>query len=305
MPWSGPRPVVEKESPGPVLVLFSIDGSGLDDPVLLRPDRIHQVVARAKVDDWPSSAEALEVDLIGTLSPEMFDAGRLEIAPPDLEASSWLTIKGDLDPKAPPIRYVVKSRYRMEDGSYKSAAVVGHPDIRFKTFDSATALPRSLPTMALRLQEMIAELDQRIPHLAPADRNACFTLLESLCRYASLNVQQSLLKGLERVREDAFQADLKRHFVADPEIGARIWEGKRSGGGITDLGLESVVLELKVSEKPIGVDDAGGFLGQPAHYAAGGDRQVSILCILDDSPKEAPPGVLANGWVGTYRSCTD
>jgi hypothetical protein len=49
-------------------------------------------------------------------------------------------------------------------------------------------------------------------------------------------------------------------------------------------------------------------MSQPEHYAADRDSQISVLVILDDSPKSEPPGVLANymGWLRpSLRGLTD
>ena len=132
------------------------------------------------------------------------------------------------------------------------------------------------------------------------DRADFFTLFESLLRFAHRALYDRRLAAEVRMPEAEFQRDLRGHLQADPSIGARHWEAPRLGGGITDLGLGKIVLELKVEhDKPVTLESAAAYMSQPAQYAAGVDRQVSILCILDDSEKTSPPGSLANymGWL--------
>ena len=71
-------------------------------------------------------------------------------------------------------------------------------------------------------------------------------------------------------------------------------------GGLTDLVLGDVVLELKVEkESAISLDAVRArYVSQPTQYASAGDCQVSLLAVLDVSPKRAPAGVMGNemGW---------
>ena len=58
---------------------------------------------------------------------------------------------------------------------------------------------------------------------------------------------------------------------------------------------DGLVCELKVERsKPVSLEDAASYLGQPVQYGSGKQKQLSLLCILDMSPKELPPGILAN-----------
>jgi hypothetical protein len=98
--------------------------------------------------------------------------------------------------------------------------------------------------------------------------------------------------------EAAFQRRLKGFLRADPSIGARLQEAPRAAGGITDLMLGETVLELKVEPNdPVSLDAAWRYLGQPATYAGSRDRVVSILGILDESPKNSRH---ARGPIGHY-----
>lgn len=67
----------------------------------------------------------------------------------------------------------------------------------------------------------------------------------------------------------------------DHRIGRRIQEGDELGGGETDLVLEHVVNELKVSRTPVDFESAQRFIRQPTQYASAGDCPISVLTILD------------------------
>jgi hypothetical protein len=60
-------------------------------------------------------------------------------------------------------------------------------------------------------------------------------------------------------------------------------------------------MELKAeTDTPLSLDQASArFTNQPTQYASADDSQVSLLAVLDASPKRAPAGVMGNelAWV--------
>jgi hypothetical protein len=110
-------------------------------------------------------------------------------------------------------------------------------------------------------------------------------------RFAALANECPDLRGLDEL---GFQAKLKQWFVADRYIGLRVKEAAKLGSGTTDLVLERIVDELKISRNPIDIDNADRFVRQPTQYASAGDSAISVLTILDDSPKSEAPGVQGN-----------
>ncbi len=58
---------------------------------------------------------------------------------------------------------------------------------------------------------------------------------------------------------------------------------------------DGVTCELKVKPtRVVALEQARNYLGQPVQYESGTQRQLSLLCILDMSAKDLPPGILAN-----------
>jgi hypothetical protein len=280
--------------PLPVLVLLSIDSQPIQSPVAIHPHHIYELRVSSKVSHWPNKADSLVIDFIGTLSRQLIELGSVELGRNDLTSNTNLMIRGELA-RGRTEAFHVRAAFKLMDGSLEPVKVVGHPRLTIATFDHATAIPINLPTAQLKLQEMLATLDAKLPHLPRDDRRDLFTLLESLLRYSNRAMQDRLLANQPQILEADFQRDLKSHFYADPNIGARLWEAPKQGGGITDLGLGEVVLELKVEHgKHVTMPDAVGYMSQPTQYASAKDRQVSILCILDDSEKSSPPGVIGN-----------
>jgi hypothetical protein len=89
-----------------------------------------------------------------------------------------------------------------------------------------------------------------------------------------------------------------------PELGGRVAKHAWQGSAPTDLLHGGVVAELKVEkDTPVMLENASRYLAQATQYASAGQRQLSILAILDMTPMTAAPGVLANTMDGSSPSC--
>jgi hypothetical protein len=283
----------------PILVLLTLENEPIQSPLVVRPNQLYKLQVETRTFQTPTGADAIAIEFVSVLPTSVLELQSVRITLPGTNATTYLQLKGALQTGRSE-EIVVRAAYLKNGERLDRAAIVGNPRFKIATFDSASAMPRDLPVVGLKLLEMLHELDAKIPGLLPEDRSDFFTLFESLLRFAHRALYDRRLGAQARISEAEFQRELRAHLQADPSIGARHWEGPRLGGGISDLGLGKIVLELKVEhDKPVTLEAAADYMNQPAHYAAGVDRQVSILCILDDSEKTNPPGSAANhiGWL--------
>jgi len=294
-------PERSEETPvvAPILVLLSLDNEPIQSPLVVRPNQLYKLQIATRSSRLPTDADAIAIDFVSVLPTSALELQPARISLPETTATTYLQLKGSL-PNGLSEEIVLRAAYLIKGERLCTAAIVGNPRFKVATFDSGSAIPRDLPVVAQKLLEMLHELDAKIPRLLPDDRADFFTLFESLLRFAHRALYDRRLAGKARISEADFQRELRAHLEADPSIGPRHWEAPRLAGGISDLGLGRIVLELKVEhDKPVTLETAAVYMSQPAHYAAGRDCQVSILCILDDSEKTSPPGSLANymGWL--------
>jgi hypothetical protein len=283
----------------PILVLLSLDNEPIQSPLVVRPNQLYKLQIATRSSQLPTDADTIAIDFVSVLPASALELQPARISLPETTATTYLQLKGML-PNGLSEEIVLRATYLGEGERLCKADIVGNPRFKVATFDSGSAMPRDLPVVAQKLLAMLHELDAKIPRLLPDDRADFFTLFESLLRFAHRALYDRRLAAQVRIPEADFQRELRAHLQADPSIGARHWEAQRLAGGISDLGLGKIILELKVEhDKPVTPETAAAYMSQPAHYAAGLDRQVSILCILDDSEKTSPPGSLANymGWL--------
>lgn len=106
--------------------------------------------------------------------------------------------------------------------------------------------------------------------------------------------QKKYRRGV-RVTERTFHNDLYQGLLADPELGGRVERGSPLALGFLDVRHDGITAELKVERTtPVTRDSAPKYIGQPTQYAGADGARLSILAILDMSPKLLPIGTPEN-----------
>lgn len=138
-----------------------------------------------------------------------------------------------------------------------------------------------------RLLEIRDALRQR-PLVTPEDVTNTLTVLAALGNLAGQAVQDHYFP--EPMDERAFQTRVRGYLRQRPEIGSKMEEHPRAGAGETDLSFNRIRIELKSeNDGPLGLAECQRYVGQTSSYAAGSDKRVAVLCVLDGSRKVGPP----------------
>lgn len=86
--------------------------------------------------------------------------------------------------------------------------------------------------------------------------------------------------------EAQFQESVRTRLRANPSIGSKLEEHPHAGGGITDLSLNRVRLELKVDPKDVSLDEAMESYGQQtAQYAVQWAVTGEARCLQSSAPR--------------------
>ena len=281
-----------------VALLIRLDGEPAMRPTLLRPGAMHQFRVEARVNEWPTGADRLEVTFLTVQPRDYLFASNVTFAPDTLEQPLEIRVAGERPQNAPPLSLTARAIFRRGSDPIDTH-LAGNTTLELTTFDPGTATPLSMPHTARRLQHMMSEVQNRLPHLDTKDHRDIRLLLEGVLRYGHTALDERLPEQNE-VDEKWFQRQLRSFLSADQQIGTRLARGRGRAGGTTDLELGNIVLELKVEKnQPVSLQRAKHrFVNQPTQYASAGDSPVSLLVVLDASPKRAPAGVMGNdiGW---------
>lgn len=214
-----------------------------------------------------------------------------------LSASSSLSVSFTLPAGAPPQAFPIAARFT-GPGMDEVLPVAGHSELRLRPFDATTDVLTRRP----QLDERIVRLYSVLHHM---DLNS--DDVQAFCRLYTAIVDKAVDMQFDRayrkgahVTERAFHNDLFSRLLSDPSLGARVQRGNRTAGGFLNIIHDRINAELKVAKQTaVTVETSHKYLGQPADYAADTGSQLSILVVLDMSPKKTPPGVLENylGWM--------
>lgn len=290
--------------PASAAILIRFNGEPVLRPAVVKPFALHQFEVEARVAEWPEATDELELSFLSVHPREFLQASSVRFTPDALRQPLEIRVEGERPPNHPPLSLTARAQFR-SGGESRPARLAGNTTLELVTFDPGTATPLNMPTAALRLQSMMSELSNALPNLTTDDRRDVRLLLEGVLRYAHVLLDDRLAVATD-VDEAWFQSELRTFLQADPSIGARLSERTGRAGGITDLGLGHIVLELKAeTSSPITLSKASDqYTGQPTQYASAGDAQVSLVAVLDASEKRAPAGVMGNELAWVYPSTT-
>lgn len=285
------------------VVLASLDGRLITGPEVLRDSRVYDLSLRVLTGEWPEWAERLDAELITRLTPA-------EITVPEF---TWKkhehTEDGETYQQAGPVvlRFALAAgqsavplmlhltwRGRI-DGTPMSQRldVSGHRELRLRPYDES----RDRATNSPVFDERLLALYDRLARAGYDDHQlqAFCRLMTSICRAGlSMTWERRYRRGT-KVTEKQFHDELHKRLVADPELAGRVERGRPLALGYLDVRHDGITAELKVERKvPVTRISTPKYVGQPTQYAAADGARLSILTILDMSPKVLPIGTPEN-----------
>ena len=305
---SAPRSAKTRESAPPeprAAVIVVIAGSPVTYSQGVTAGQVHDVEVEARVLDWPEELQRLVVRFLTRWPKTAIEVTDVVIKRPSkATAGVWAGIgsghlvlhAGAADPLTP-ITLAVDAEVTGEAGA-RPIPVLGQSELTLRVVDPASDVLTGAPVVDTRVLKMLAEL--REAGIAPSEQPALGRFFGAIARAGvRIVAEREFPAGSSPVEAD-FQRELLKRVAMAPELGGRVQKHAWQGGGPTDLIHDGVVAELKIEKgTPVTLESAKDYLGQATQYASAGQRQLSILAILDMTPMDSPPGVLANmmGWL--------
>jgi hypothetical protein len=293
------------DAPNPRVVLLpSIDGSPITAAHVLTPNQVHDLQVEVRVLDWPADSEQLILRLLSRWPASAVEVTEISIARPAKEiegvrtgrGSSHLVLHAAAADPLTPINFNIEGQFIGQDT--RTARLLGHRELSVRTFDQEKDVITGAPVLDERILAMLAEL--RDEGIAPDEQPAFGRFLAAVARAGMRIMAEREFPEGSNPKESEFQREMLKRLAMATELEGRISEHAWQGGGETDLAHDGVIAELKVEKlKAVTLEGSTKYLAQTTHYASAGQRQLSIMVILDMTAKETPPGVLANsiGWL--------
>ncbi|WP_374152849.1 hypothetical protein [Pseudarthrobacter sp. WHRI 8279] len=288
----------------PVAVaLLSLDHHLVTGPEVLRRGRVYELSARVQAGEWPTWATRLDGELLSHLTPAEISTPTFSWSRADhvgdgetYEQAGSIVLRFSLAPgaSAPPL--LMRLIWRGEtDGKTRTQSldVAGHRELRLRPYDETRDRATNYPVFDERLLEMYDRLAR-----AGFDEDqlqAFCRLFTSICRVGLEITWEKKYRRGARVTEKEFHDDIHNRLLADVELGGRVERGSPLALGFLDVRHDGITAELKVERKSsVTKDRAPKYMGQPTQYAAANGARLSILTILDMSPKQLPIGTPEN-----------
>lgn len=303
-PWSPPEDP-DPDSETVAVALVSIDGKLLTGPAVTDPDLTHELTIQVQTDPWPDWVDRMDAELTSVLDHSELE--RPEVTwtrhdhvpddPQKFEGTGSLLVRYAVptDQHAPPVMVTLTWRGTDNDGNPKSQTldVAGHQQFRVRPFDPARDTATQYAVFdehLLAIYESLASAGYPHQHLQPFAR-----LLNAVSRAGLSMTWDKTYSRRSYVKESKFHDDLHQALLDDPTLEGRVERGTKLALGFLDTRHDGITAELKVERKQAVTEEtAPKYIGQPTQYAAADGARLSILVILDMSPKVLPIGTPEN-----------
>jgi hypothetical protein len=275
---------------------FQIDGLPASSIHHLTPTEVHDLEVEVRVSRWPESKSELRLTPLTVEPKNSYDFPTFAFERPSGEGPYSLGKRGramlyvSQGLNARPFEFKYTAEFLPKDAE-QPVAVVGHRTLLIDGVDLAKTKLCGYPVLDARLMQVREELRRR-PGVPTDEIADTLSILLPMCNLAGQAVQDSMFP--DPVGEAEFQTRVRAHLRADPNIGQHLDEHAHATGGITDLSLRGIPIELKVEPgATIGVVDCERFVAQAASYAVGKGKRTAVLCVLNCRQGKVPPRDLA------------
>lgn len=276
---------------------FQIDGQPAVELQHLAPGEVHDLEIEVRVSRWPLEQDELRLTPVSVEPKSTYDFPTFSFTKPDGDAPHTFRQRGRavvLLPQgmhARPFEFKYTAEF-LPDRGEQPVAIVGHRTLLIEGTDVSKYQVCGYPVLDRKLFKIRDELRRRsgVPQDETADT---LLLLAPLCNLAGRAVQDAEFSTGQN--EADFQIRVRAELRRNVVIGAHLDEHAHGGGGITDLSLRGIPVELKAQQSLIAsVDECERYYAQTASYAVAKGKRTAILCVLDSSQKSTAPQSLDN-----------
>jgi len=271
---------------------FQFDGKPAAQVHQLAAQQVHDLDIEVRVSRWPEDKHELRLAPISVEPRSTYEFPTFQFPKPDgpppftLKQSARAILLMPQGMHSRPFEFKYTAEFIPERGD-QPVAVVGHRTLIVDGADTSKYQVCGYPGLDNLLYGLRTTLRHR-PNVPQAETEDALQVLITLCNLAGRAVQDAEFKG--DWDEKAFQKHVRAELRRNPLIGAALDEHANAGGGITDLSLRGLPIELKVVRNTVtSVEACDDFLGQAASYAVAKSKRTAIVCVLDSSVKASEP----------------
>ena len=288
----------KKEDLAVAFLEFSINGQPTAEVQWLPSRQTHDLEISIKVSRWPGDAERLQLTPVSIEPDSTFELPTFVFERPSGQAPFLFKQRGRMVLHAPqslnahPYEFIYAAEFSPL-GSEQPVIVAGQRILRLDGSDHSQNPITGYPAVDRKILDLREKLRLE-PRVPESEVFASLPLLAAFGNLAGQSVQDA--RYPTQIDEATFQKDVRQFLRQHPSIGVDLEEQAHATGGRTDLSFQGVRIELKSERKKnLRPEDCKKFAEQAASYAVGTNRLISLLCVLDCSPKTAPPFPVEDG----------
>jgi hypothetical protein len=279
------------------------------DTIILRPEMMHDLALELRMEEWPEWADRCDIEFLSAVPPDALDVPKLQLQREQGQRDAYglrFSAKGALRFRtarpvgSAPVDLPIHAWFVGTDGRTEAAVVAGYERLRVMPYDPSQHALTDRDQIDERLLLMYDELRD--------DATLNDDDVRAFCRFfsACVNAARDLMFDKQfcagtHVTETQFHDALETLLRRDANLGGRLTRRDPLAGGFDDLLHDGIVAELKVvKRKGRPIQGAARYVAQPTQYAVDLGSRLSILIVLDHSPKDAPARVLENDFHWEY-----
>jgi hypothetical protein len=295
--FNGSSEETEKLETTVAFLKFDIDGEPAKHWNYLKPGTSYDLTIEVRVSNWPKSASVLSLTPVTIDIREQNWLPRFRFEKPEGEGPFIITGTGRAvlgvahSFGSRPYEFLYAAEFD-DTSNCRDVSIVGHRRLLLEGSDVASNPLTGFSNVDRHLLSVRDKL-RTFPGLHSDDVANTMIVLGGLGNIAAQALRGDLFKA--GTSEQQFQNKASEMLRNRSDIGEHLQGHPEAAGGITDLTFRDVPIELKVeNNKVLFPKDFTNFFDQTAAYAIGLGKRISVLSVLEASPKSAPVGVIEN-----------
>lgn len=286
----------EKEKHLIISVRFYFDGEPWANPQVIKPNLRYNLSGELKLNEWPEGYDKLVLSPVTTS-----DDSHYVLSLPEIQYTSngTIPIQGSIVVKyaqrsfEKPMAIKILARFMASEKITLYPLIIGYDQLILKSLDSGSfPFPTGYSKLNEKAFEIITAVKQQLPALTDEELEHFHILLSGILNYQGYCAEFSEYKSVTTLSEDDFRDNMIRYLSASPELTSKITKEGQIAGGRVEIRFKEIIAELKVERTLSDREKSmAKYEKQPVAYASATSAQLSILCILDLTPKTRPPAM--------------
>ena len=291
----------KKEGASPLIRLIAyIDNAPLLTPQLLHPQLLYSLKFIVRGVWWPDNATKLHLDLPTTLPRNDYSVSEFELPRPNNNADEF---EGELNGHisftssqtllSENISFVVRCAFELQNGQFDEIPVIGYNQLEFHIIDpNSSGFISGYSKLDQHVAQLLTKLLTDTPTIKD-EMDDLIPLLQELTNLVGVYAQGAVFQASQNILEADFQSKVIHDLRL--KLGADVQEHPNQAGGSTDIRYRGIIVELKVEHENGDRKYIGErYSAQASQYQSVEGKQVSVVLVLDLTPKINPPSDIRN-----------